>query len=1499
MNITISKADVASLACDGCKKKYICNLASKMDENGQSFLIREFIQSKLGMELPLQDPPAIFKDAGSEGEKQVLLHLLRNHNCSIFSMSEESADVKINTSAVRDRFKDKCLQLPYICFAPAGISVLKEMDAAAIGKCRYKTETKESVRNLALLAERVLQDSNAVMYIYQMSFAPDISMLAERLFPNRDIISVYKDNKIEVSEQRPDLLRVLARQSSYLVLDSYLNQAESDGSKYILEVCDIKTSEFSSTFFFELGFYMILLKLWIDSNGLNEMFDVSYKAEIIPFDVVSNSVRAETWKMDFSLVRDKMMTVFTKTLPECILAVESGDQSIIREVKCSAKCQVCDYYGGQFEGKLYDKLHRQSPDNEIYKTYIQDPKHNYCRYYMNSVQNINILPGLKPSDITYLQNKGIRDLLSLKNGLKSHAFKDHAELMSKSEGLLHEIAVHGTKKAEAKVKATKSIGALPPQLKIFTLIRQDSQHRALCYGISYNVYVKNVDSDTLAQDMNVTDGYLNEYKASEFLMEIDSPDRASKLKALVAYIRAMHTLLTRFENVRWIDSYGNLHPVTYGIFYWGKKTFDAFKVNLQELLEYLIEKNDDLTDLYPELPQKEVEVIARDIKEAVQAYADLFADDRVTYYEKVLKSPLYDLQAIYKEVAAVDSNFSYNLIDIYNVVCGEDVKNPYYRPDSDNYSTYVYDGWFSIDRETDPDKKAREQKKFEKLDRQHLYYLSILLDKLYKKDKRNPFIDIIKKGEFPVVGTRQKEETIEDSRMLLVYLYQRLNAAYDQVENENAHVAPDLKKQYDGTCIHIERELTEYEINKKALHLSPLQRAYRISRIADNANMDEGTFGLTVYPVDNFTDTFKKIISSRKDYAGCLNVDVRLGRYDNCKPYTQLISCNISHIDIANYVLVLEYKEGNDYTAGALEIMDALERIHGFDFSKNLYLERVHSDFWSDRLRKTIIKLENDCRNALDILQNPVLRHEKIFTPADVSKSLRSLTKIDAGIKLDDSQLHAISTMFNDNITLLWGPPGTGKSHTLAHYILLELQKRSECKMLLMGNYNATDNLLNSLLKSIREYDNCAGICRKLDIIRLCSSGRVMENLMFVENEFFSTADQVCDYKAEKGSRLGLENDRPFVIITSTPNQMARLTYENFEKSLIEIDKFDIVIIDEASQMDVGHFLPALLRIEADGKKHSKFIIAGDDKQLQPVHKKEITGSEAIWFGSVYNYFKNYKDASGKQVFVPAALEISRRSNHCIIDFIREAFDYNTSFQSFEGKANTCVSYLTEPDNSSILYTETLRSETGLALLVYDDGLSSKRNEFEIEQICKYVRKIWECKLTDVGHDLRKFFASGVGIVVPHTAQRTAIRKKLFADFKEILSSGQSPEAVVYSEEEISEITAGAVDTVERFQGQERDIILAGYVVGNEDAIANEERFIYDRCRMNVIISRAKYKAIVMASRELMNNISNDLEIIELQKAFQKLKDYCDSKTFYVDEPGWKEKRGQAYIKYI
>ena len=169
------------------------------------------------------------------------------------------------------------------------------------------------------------------------------------------------------------------------------------------------------------------------------------------------------------------------------------------------------------------------------------------------------------------------------------------------------------------------------------------------------------------------------------------------------------------------------------------------------------------------------------------------------------------------------------------------------------------------------------------------------------------------------------------------------------------------------------------------------------------------------------------------------------------------------------------------------------------------------------------------------------------------------------------------------------------------------------------------------------------------------------------------------------------------------------------------------------------------------------------------------------------------------------------------------------------------------------------------------------------------VLELWRKGLTS-HPDFKKFFEKGVGIVIPHRAQCTAIRKRLITEFKRILQTGS------YSPAEIKKVINASVDTVERFQGQQRDIILAGYVLGNEDAISDEETFIYDSCRLNVVISRARYKAIIIASRELMDNISNDIDVLELQKAFQKLKVYCNDKTV-ISEPGWNN--GELYTKEI
>jgi hypothetical protein len=85
---------------------------------------------------------------------------------------------------------------------------------------------------------------------------------------------------------------------------------------------------------------------------------------------------------------------------------------------------------------------------------------------------------------------------------------------------------------------------------------------------------------------------------------------------------------------------------------------------------------------------------------------------------------------------------------------------------------------------------------------------------------------------------------------------------------------------------------------------------------------------------------------------------------------------------------------------------------------------------------------------------------------------------------------------------------------------------------------------------------------------------------------------------------------------------------------------------------------------------------------------------------------------------------------------------------------------------------------------------------------------------------------------------------------------------------------ADAVDTVERFQGQERDIIIASYAVGDPDTVAEEAEFLHDLNRFNVLATRAKAKLIVVASRELVAHISGDLQVI---RSSELLKDFVDT----------------------
>src|SRR5205085_4684053 len=67
-------------------------------------------------------------------------------------------------------------------------------------------------------------------------------------------------------------------------------------------------------------------------------------------------------------------------------------------------------------------------------------------------------------------------------------------------------------------------------------------------------------------------------------------------------------------------------------------------------------------------------------------------------------------------------------------------------------------------------------------------------------------------------------------------------------------------------------------------------------------------------------------------------------------------------------------------------------------------------------------------------------------------------------------------------------------------------------------------------------------------------------------------------------------------------------------------------------------------------------------------------------------------------------------------------------------------------------------------------------------------------------------------------------------------------------------------DTVDRFQGLERDFIIASYAVADEDFIRAEESFILNPRRFNVTLTRPRSKFVMFVSESLVRHLPSDIE---------------------------------------
>jgi DNA replication ATP-dependent helicase Dna2 len=318
-------------------------------------------------------------------------------------------------------------------------------------------------------------------------------------------------------------------------------------------------------------------------------------------------------------------------------------------------------------------------------------------------------------------------------------------------------------------------------------------------------------------------------------------------------------------------------------------------------------------------------------------------------------------------------------------------------------------------------------------------------------------------------------------------------------------------------------------------------------------------------------------------------------------------------------------------------------------------------------------------------------------------------------------------------------------------------------------------------------------------------------------------------------------------------------------------------LLDEATQMDVAQSTLVFTKLRDSGS----CVLAGDDLQLPPIQQADPPTDLEDVVGSAYNYFRRHHR------ILPHSLDINYRSNSTIVEFTKLAgYSKKLRSNSPELKLGLLSAMPKERPkdwplqlNWSRDWEKFLDPDSPCVCFTYDDRASSQINLFEASAVASLLWLL-HSRMTDRPRNERRFDGSvdtqgsitpygpqefwnrGVGVVTPHRAQMAKIIHQLQTVFRD-----HPPEDI-----------RNAVDTVERFQGQQRDVIVASFGIGDPDIISTEDEFLYNLNRFNVLTSRARVKLIVFITRPLLEHLSNDVGVLResrLLKQFAEL--FCAS----------------------
>lgn len=491
------------------------------------------------------------------------------------------------------------------------------------------------------------------------------------------------------------------------------------------------------------------------------------------------------------------------------------------------------------------------------------------------------------------------------------------------------------------------------------------------------------------------------------------------------------------------------------------------------------------------------------------------------------------------------------------------------------------------------------------------------------------------------------------------------------------------------------------------------------------------------------------------------------------------------------------------------------------------------------RLESTMRKLGEAQDGSASRLVRLLLGEEPIVPQKPLGNKVKWFNE-----SLKESQRRAVQFSLGNEVSIVHGPPGTGKTHTLVE-IVLQCLERGERVLVCAPSNIAADTLLERLGKS-----HPKGLLRighparlldgtlrySLDVLsRSGDSGAIVADIHSDIDAAIADARRlkgstkrdawrnVKELRKELRSRehkvvQELITQARVVVSTLHGSSSRELCgwYKDQESGL-----FDTLVIDEVSQaLEPQCWVPLMSHQQSQIKR---LVLAGDNKQLPPTVKTDDSAKvKRILETTLFDRLvKDHGDG------ITVMLDTQYRMNEQIMQFASDAM-YSGKLVADESVRTHTLADLPGCDTNDDTQPPLVWYDTQGDDFIEDplengtdDLMASRSNENEALLVRQHIAQLHSANVS----------AESIGVIAPYSAQVSLLKRMLAAEFPGV-----------------------EVATVDGFQGREKDAIILSLVRSNDTF---DVGFLAEERRLNVAMTRPRRQLCVVGNIETLQRSRN------------------------------------------